>query len=175
LFLVTGASGVGKSAVALMMARRDNQCVHLESDILWRPEFNQPQTDYYDYRNLWLRMCMNIGQAGKPVVLYGSVTPGQCEPCTHRRYFSQLHYLALTCSPELLAERLRARPGWRAAGSDAFIEGMQRYNAWFIENAEYIDPPITLFDTSHVSLEETAAAVTRWVDERWEPQLVQKP
>ena len=159
---------MGKTTAVLALAQRDRRCVHLESDILWRSEFNRPEGGYQDYRNLWLRMCKNIGQGGRPVVLYGSVTPDQFEPCPERRYLGSIHTLALVCEPEILAERLRSRPEWRATNSPDFIASMLRFNAWFLENAAQSEPAITLFDTTHAALDETCAAVLAWIRPRLE-------
>ena len=78
------------------------EVVVLDSDILWRAEFDQPETNYREYREIWLRVCKNISQAGKPVVLCGGGEPTQFEQCIERRYFSQLHYLALICDDQIL-------------------------------------------------------------------------
>jgi hypothetical protein len=72
LFILTVASGVGKSTVCLALAAKMKDAVVKESDILWRAEFNQPETNYRDYRETWLRVCKNISQAGKPVLLCGA-------------------------------------------------------------------------------------------------------
>src|SRR5215472_9131018 len=50
LFIVTGASGSGKSTVGLALVRRLRECVVMETDILWRPEFDTPQDGYRTYR-----------------------------------------------------------------------------------------------------------------------------
>lgn len=163
LFVVSGASGTGKTAALLALAQRDRACVHLESDILWRSEFNRPDADYRDYRNMWLRVCKNIGQAGRPVVLYGSVTPDQFEACPERRYIGPIHTLALVCDSDVLAERLHSRPAWRGTSSADFIESMQRFNAWFQQNAASCQPAISLFDTTKASLEESCTALLGWI------------
>lgn len=163
LFMISGASGTGKSTLALRMAQADSSCVHLEGDILWRPEFNCPENDYRDYREVWLRMAKNINQGGKPVAWYGSIVPFQIEPCLERRYFSKLYYLALVCQPEILAERLRSRPGWRASGSKEFVGGMLAFNQWFIDHAGEGDPPLEVLDTTRATVEDTVRAVQVWI------------
>ena len=105
LFVLTGASGVGKTATCLALAAKAQDFVVMESDILWRDEFNQPETNYRDYRETWLRVCKNISQAGKSVILCGAAVPAQFEQCVERRYFSDIHYLALVCEDEVLAAR----------------------------------------------------------------------
>ncbi len=137
----------------------------LESDILWRPEFDRPETGYHDYFELWLRLCKNLAQAGRPVALFGAgfAVPDNIEPCVERRYFSAIHYLALVCSEEELAARLRARPTWRASGDDAFVLNSIGYNRWIMANADQTQPAITLLDTTVCSPEQTAEQVAAWI------------
>jgi hypothetical protein len=68
---VGGASGAGKSAVcqALLGSRAD--VVLLDADILWQPAFNTPEDNYRAFFTSWLRLCLGIHQASRPVVLFG--------------------------------------------------------------------------------------------------------
>jgi AAA domain len=114
LFLITGASGAGKTTVCRALTpRMRNRFVVLESDILWGPVPTSAEDDYRSYRNVWLRLAKNIGQAGLPVILCGTALPDQFETCPERPYFSTLHYLALVSDEATLKERLRQRPAWR--------------------------------------------------------------
>jgi hypothetical protein len=67
LFVLTGASATGKSTLCYELAQRQGNCVALEVDIFWRKEFISPEDDYYDFRNLSLRVANNIQQAGRPL------------------------------------------------------------------------------------------------------------
>jgi DNA-directed RNA polymerase subunit RPC12/RpoP/predicted kinase len=164
LLVVSGASGAGKSAVCRQLMGRAGQAVLLDSDILWRPEFDTPAERYREFFELWLRVCKNISQSGRPVVLFGAGAgvPENLEPCVERRYFRGVHYLALTCSNEALVERLGRRPRWRGAGDPAFLEEQTRFNRWF----QTYDgkPAIKLIDTTNFPLEETARRVRSWID-----------
>src|SRR5215204_1815673 len=164
LFILTGASGAGKSTASLALVDKLKDIVVMESDILWRDEFNQPETDYQNYRELWLRVCKNISQAGKPVVLCGCAVPEQFEQCIERRYFSNIHYLALVCDDELLAARLRARPAWRGSFRDEYIEEHLAFNNWLKNNAENKKPRMTLLDTSEIGADKTAEQVVKWIN-----------
>lgn len=163
LFIVTGASGAGKSSVCLELAKRMDDAVVLDSDILWHNEFAGQGPDYRQYREIWLRVCKNISQAGRPVVLCGCAVPEQFEPCVERRYFTRLHYLALVCDDDLLLERLKARPAWRDAGSDEYARDHVQFNRWFKDNASNTEPKIDLMDTTGVALDATVASVQRWI------------
>jgi broad-specificity NMP kinase len=166
LLVVSGASGTGKSTVCNHLTGRYQECVLLDSDILWRAEFNKPNDNYREYFETWLRVCKNISQSGRPVVLFGAGAgvPENLEGCIERRYFSSIKYLALVCSDEILSERLRQRPAWRGTRDPKYIEDHQRFNQWFINyNKNENQPPITLLNTSQKSLEETVKEVEDWL------------
>lgn len=135
----------------------------MESDILWRAEFNEPATDYRSYRETWLRVCKNISQAGKPVILYGTGVPAQFEQCVERRYFSAIYYLALVCSDEALESRLRSRPAWRHCSSDDYIKTHLAFNRWLKENAQITHPPMSLLDISEITVDESVERVDEWI------------
>ncbi len=164
LLVITGASGAGKSTVCNRLFGRVRDAVILDSDILWRAEFNKPEEGYHTYFDLWLRVCKNINQSGRLVVLFGAGigVPANLEPCVERRYFSTIAYLALVCSDDALAERLQARPAWRAAGSDAYIAEHQQFNRWFRDYGDR-QPPITRLNTTGVAAETTTRQVAAWI------------
>jgi gluconate kinase len=166
LFILTGASGSGKSCICLELVARMSECVFLENDLFWRTEFATPEDNYYNFRNLCLRVAKNISQAGRPVVLCGSAIPEQYEACTERRYFSKTHYLALVCEEQELVRRLRDRPGWRKSSAPDVIGEMVKFNQWFIENADKTEPSMALLDNTHLSLEGTVERVADWIRSR---------
>ncbi|MBV8886962.1 MAG: hypothetical protein JO235_23620 [Chroococcidiopsidaceae cyanobacterium CP_BM_RX_35] len=53
--------------------------VVMESDILWRKELEQPGADLRRYNEMWLRICKNISQSGKSLVIYGGGVPAFIE------------------------------------------------------------------------------------------------
>ena len=170
LFVISGASGVGKSTICLALAAKTKDFVVMESDILWQPEFNEPATGYRNYREMWLRVCKNITQVGKSVILCGSGVPAQFEQCVERRYFTAIHYLALVCRDEVLESRLRSRPSWRGSSNEEYIRTHIAFNRWLKENARHTQPPMSLLDTSEISVDETVEAVGNWIsDELTEP------
>ncbi len=164
MFVITGASGCGKSTVLLHLSGNTDGIICLDSDILWRDEFNSPEDDYAEYRNLWLRMVKNIAQSGLPVALFGSATPGQFDKCVERRYIGDIHYLALTCDDEELERRLKSRPSWRGSGSEDVIFGMKCFNRWLVDNAA--EQRMDTIDTTKMTLAESAAATLAWMTAR---------
>ena len=165
LLIVSGASGTGKSTVCQYLLGKQQQAILLDSDILWRPEFNKPENTYRDFFETGLRMCKNINPAGRQVVLFGAGigVPDNIESCVERRYFSGVHYLSLVCDDDLLARRLRERPTWRESGGQAFLEDQIHFNQWFKTRPTEEQPAISLLDNTNASLELTAGQVLEWI------------
>lgn len=163
LFIVTGASGSGKSAACLQLVSLLPECVVLEVDLFWRPEFATPETNYRDFRNLCLRVAKNIGQSGRPVVLCGTAIPDQYESCPERIYFAQTHYLALVCDDAVLQQRLEDRPRWRDSANPDSIAKHVEFNRWIRTNAPNTNPSMALLDTTSATVQTTAGQIAGWV------------
>jgi hypothetical protein len=166
LLIVSGASGTGKSTICQLLTGTIIEAVLLDSDLLWAPHFDQPEDDYRTYFETWLRLCKNINQSGRPVVLFGAGmgVPKNLETCIERRYFPSIHYLALTCSAQILTRRLHARPSWRGSSEPEFLQEHLKFNQWFIDyNQDNQQPPITMVDTSHITRQDSAQEVAAWI------------
>lgn len=172
LLIVSGAAGAGKSTVLPRLVGQVPGVLILDTDILWMEAYDKPEENYRSYFETWLRIAMNIGQNGGPVVLFGTGfgVPSNLENCVERRYFSTIHYLALVCSPEEQASRLRARPAWRKSGSEDFISTHVQYTQWFRGEGSQGSPPISLIDTTNLSIDQTAAEVKAWIMEIVQPK-----
>lgn len=161
LWCLTGPSGSGKSTVApLLLERLSDRFVVLEQDVLWQAGLRGTGR----FRAAWLAMAAMIHQNGRPVVLCGTVAPPEFEPLPYRALFSDIHYLALTCDSDLLAERLRKRPAWRE-WSEPRIADTVEFNEWLRAEAATMRPPVRLLDTTHASVESVADEVCAWVEE----------
>lgn len=168
LFVVSGASGAGKSTIVHRLAVPDSDFVVLDGDIIWRPEFNQPANHYRDFMETWLRLCKNIAQSGRPVMLFGAGfgVPANLADCVERRYFPRVHTLALVCAEDELTRRLQARPNWRASGGTDFIRSQLDFNRWFTAAASQPEFDITTLDTTSIDAVETARQVMNWARAR---------
>jgi shikimate kinase len=162
LFVLTGASGTGKSTLAQYLAPRLAACVTLEADTFLACAPLDASDDYRAFRDYSLRVARDVGQSGRPVLLGGSATPGQYEKCPNAGFFSAFHYLALVCEDDELRQRLQSRPAWRGSSTPEFIETMRQFNQWFRSSAYTHD----LLDTTYLSIADAAAVVTHWVQAR---------
>lgn len=163
LFCLSGPSGTGKSTLArVLLPRLSDRFVVLEQDVLWLAELSDPADDHRLFRSTWLRLAAMIGQSGRPVLICGTVVPPELEPLPERALFSDVHYLALTCRADVLAQRLRGRPGWREWDEPRIAE-MLDYARWLDAAAATLHPPVTLLDTTGHTVHATADAVCHWL------------
>lgn len=160
LFIITGASCTGKSTLCGELFKNETDYIVLESDLLWNNIYNTPEDDYREYRRLWMRICANISQIGKPVVLCGCAVPAQFEDQPERGYFTDIHYLAVVCSDTCLEKRLR---DGRNVKDENWIKNSLDFNNWLKENADKTEPVITLLDNSALCPEGSAETVDTWI------------
>jgi adenylate kinase family enzyme len=161
LFMVSGASGSGKSTICNYFAEKTNSFIVLDMDILWNKYFDKPENNYKDFFETWLRMAKNISQADLSVVLFGAgCIPKNIEDCIEKRYFSEIHYLGLICKKETLEKRLNNRPKWRKSSDKEFIEKQIEYNNYIKTNKE-----IKKFETDNITIEGMSEKIKKWVEE----------
>lgn len=158
LFIVSGASGVGKSTTCDFLFQNETDYVVMESDLLWHDIYNTPDDNYRNYRSLWLRVCANISQIGKPVVLCGCAVPDQFEVCVEKDMFSKIYYLAFVCSDSELENRMK---NGRGITDDNWIKSSLGFNNWLKENAKNFS--IKLINTTGLSPENAANEADEWI------------
>ncbi len=159
LFIVTGPSGVGKTAVVSELQRLLPDWEIFETDILW-----DSGQDWQMIKCNWLRIADSLAARphGRPTILCGTMVPADLEACSERLYFQTIHWLALLCDADVLAQRLQARPAWRGC-TEAFIAEHLQFADWLREQAATaFDPPLTLLDTTHASIAQTAGQIRDW-------------
>lgn len=163
LFIITGASCVGKSTLCEQLFLHEKDYIVMESDLLWNDMYNTPEDDYCAYRRLWMRMCANISQIGKPVVLCGCAVPKQFENQPEREMFSDIYYLAAVCEDEVLEDRMR---NGRKVDEEGWIKSSLDFNNWLKQNADKTSPRITLLDTTSLSPLQAAGIADSWILEK---------
>jgi gluconate kinase len=157
MFVITGASGSGKSTIAERLVATIRDPIILDADILWASQMNTPADGYARFRSTWMRLAANIAQGGHSTLLVGAGVPEQYESRPERKYLGPINWLALVASPAVIEARLRARPAWRGI-DDVMIETMLAFNGHLAERSD-----MARLDTSHGSIEETERAVAQWL------------
>jgi hypothetical protein len=156
LFIVTGASGVGKTTVVPELRKLLPECDVFETDIIHCADWDQ-------VKHNWLRIAHSIAQSGRVTVLCGTIMPWDIEKCDHYPFFSHVYFLNLHCDDESRAARLRSRPAWRGC-TEEFIADHRNFAAWLLDNAELkFDPPMPTVDTTDATASEAAGSIRDWI------------
>lgn len=163
LFIVSGASGIGKTTACELLFHREKDYVVLESDILWNDMYNTPENKYRTYRRMWLNLCAGVSQIGMPCVLCGCCMPDQIEYLPERALFTQVYYLAVVGSDECMRRRLTQG---RGVTDEKWIESSMHFNRWLRENGRTASPSIEIVDATALTPEETSERIEKWIREK---------
>jgi len=161
LFIITGASGVGKSTTCEILFQNETDYIIMESDLLWHDIYNTPKDNYRKYRELWLRVCANISQIGKPVVLCGCVTPEQFDVCVEKDLFTKIYYLAIICDDDILENRMK---NGRKINDENWIISSIEFNRWIKDNGK--EQNICLINTTRLLPEQVAKEIDIWIRDK---------
>ena len=158
LFVVTGASGSGKTAVYPALARLlHGRCVTFDGDLLMDAagEFSGSQPiNWSAFLNAWLAVAHGVAQSGMATVLLGSFIPDHFRDSPARRWIAGIHFIALDCPDEVRRARIAGGPPWRAHD----IEQQVEFGQWIRRNIA------NRVDTSSETPEGTATAIAAWID-----------
>lgn len=169
ILFLSGPSGVGKSTIGLRLLRETKGLIVIETDIFWiEPLHNDTELRW----ELMLRVAKNAMQSGQPVIMVGTALPQHHTNSIEKRYFSDMHYLALVCDDQLLENRLKARPEWRGCGTADYITPQLQFNQWLKDNHHLRKPPIQILDNSELSIEKTYQQVCTWIEQKLDKNYV---
>jgi hypothetical protein len=157
LFVVTGASGSGKTAIlAPLAAALADDCVTFDADVFLDAagalSRGQP-IDWTAFHAVLLAVAHGVAQSGRPTVLLAPLRPGALASLPARRWIGDIRYLALDCADDVRRQRMAARPPWRLHD----VEDQVSWGRWLRANVP--DRVETTLDTPA----ESAAAVASWV------------
>jgi predicted kinase len=157
LFVVTGASGSGKTTVCPHLAATLRECVVFDVDWLM-DSFARASApgaiNWPAFRDAWLSIAHGAAQGGRHTVLLGPFMPEQLAPLPARRWITDVHFAVLDCTDEARRARLAARPPWRQRAIDDHIA--------FAAYLRTIVPVLIPADGSPAA---TAELVAEWVRE----------
>jgi hypothetical protein len=104
LFVVTGASGAGKTTITGPLRRLLPQCEVFEVDAI----LSVAALGWDAWRSAWLMVAREVALGGRATVLTGSLTPDQLARLPARKLVGPIYFANLDCRDDVLAERLRA-------------------------------------------------------------------
>lgn len=157
LFVVTGASGSGKTSIMAPLARAlAADCVTFDADILidaaGELSGSQP-INWSAFHAALLAVAHGVAQSGRATVLLAPVGPGTLESLPARRWIGDIRYLVLDCPDDVRRQRMAARPPWRSHD----VEEQVSWGSWLRANVP------DRVDTSQGTPADAAAEVTGWV------------
>lgn len=159
LFIITGASGVGKTTGLQELMQHETDYIVMDSDIFcFMPHGTAEEMKFK--RETLLNVSKNVMQVGKPLVWSASSLPDQFEDTYNRRFFSNIYYLALVCDAQKLEQRMRKG---RHIDDENWIKGSADFNNWFMKNGPSYKYPIEVCDISELSIKEYAKFIDEWI------------
>lgn len=161
MFCITGAPGVGKSVTASLVVGTLEGCVVLDKDLFVYPELDTDGRRIMGYLGAWLRLAATIVQSGHVLVFCGFARPDEFEQRPERQYLSDIHYLALTCSPDVFAHRVRERQRYGQL-PERDVPGLHALNDWFGDLGQ-TRADVHVLDTTDLTGAEAADEARRWI------------
>src|SRR5215475_5778239 len=134
LFVVTGASGAGKTTITGPLRRALPGCEVCHADTI----LQVAALGWDTWRNTWLRLAHDIALNGRVTVLCGSLMPSQMETLPARKLVGPIRFCTLDC---------------RDTVTEDAIARHQRFAAWL---RAHIQP---CYDTSQDTPAETAERI----------------
>jgi hypothetical protein len=156
LFVVTGASGAGKTGVFPFLAAELRECVVFDVDWLIDPfelACAPEPINWVAFRDGWLSVAHGVAQGDRATVLLSPFMPEQLHDLPARPWFTEIHFALLDCTDTTRLTRLGKRPDWRDRNS-----GQQ------LAFAEHLRTRIpTVVRTDDGTPAEAATALASWV------------
>jgi broad-specificity NMP kinase len=163
LLVVTGTAGIGKSTLCAGLAGTIPDAVLLDADILAVDLVSvaPPNQDYPAFWRSMMRLAHELAQNNVVVVYFSTMLPEQILANSDvLGYFDSVHFLCLTCPPDVLLSRLAGRDGSAAATA--------RVNVWSDFNTALVaaaseTPTATVVDASRTT-DEVERDVCNWIN-----------
>ncbi len=166
LFIVTGASGVGKTTVMHELRK-----IMPDFDVLSTDNDNFGSTasklEYQDRFNLLLHFSNAVAKSGRGTIICGTFMPWDAKKCDTYSEFSELCFINLHCDDATRNARLRNRED-KETWTDEMLKTHEEFAQWLLDHAatDY-DPPMPTIDTSLTPPAEVAARIKGFVLQKW--------
>jgi predicted kinase len=161
LFVVTGASGSGKTTIFGPLARLlAGRCIVFDVDWLLDASSTLAggaaltEIPWAGFDQAWLAVAHGVAQSGLPTVLLGTITPDRVQSNVGRKWVGDVHALLLDCPDEIRRHRIESRPSWRLRD----VTDQISFGRWLRETIT------NQVDTSRGTPEAAAGAVVDWIE-----------
>lgn len=162
LFIVTGASGVGKSAIIEPLQHQLKEYGVFDKDQIWANNWDMVANNFF-------RIASALAQGDKKTVVVGTIIPEHLEGLSDRDLVGEIYYINLHTDDRTRRHRLTTRRKWGLPGEE-FIQAHARFAAQLLMDAETkFGHPMPTIDTTFKSPEEVAEQVAGWI-KKHEPE-----
>ena len=158
LFVVTGASGVGKTTTLQALQGLTQDFVCLDADFFYNLMPHETEEDYLAQTEQTQALSRDIMQCGRPVVWSRAGNIHMLNKTYGLRFFTGVFVLALVCPEEKLRQRMTAGRGLEDAGWSSVD-----YNRYFMEHDQIDSVSYDRLDTGPLTTAEAARAVHAWL------------
>jgi gluconate kinase len=166
LFIVTGASGVGKTTVMQELRKNLPDFVVFSTDL---DNFGSTgaKLEYQDRFNLLLHFASAAAKSGRGTIICGTFMPWDAEKCDTYDCFSALYFINLHCDNATRNNRLRNRED-KEMWTDDMLKQHEQFAQWLLQNAETAyKPPMPTIDTTSTPPALVAEQIKTYIMLKW--------
>jgi gluconate kinase len=166
LFIVTGASGVGKTTVMKSLRKLMPEFAVFSTD---NDNFGSTaaKLEYQDRYNLLLHFAYKIAESGRGTIICGTFMPWDIQKCDTVHNFSEVCFINLHCDDATRNSRLRNRED-KAMWSDEMLEQHKEFAQWLLDHAEtHYTPPMPTIDTTCTPPAKVAEQIKGYIMLKW--------
>lgn len=166
LFIVTGASGVGKTTVMQELRNLLPEFDVFSTDI---DNFGTTaaKLEYQDRFNLLLHFAHAVAQSGRGTIICGTFMPWDAQKCDTYHNFSEVCFINLHCDDTTRNSRLRNRED-KAMWTDDMLREHEQFAQWLLDHAEtHYNPPMPTINTSSIHPVQVAEQIKSYVMLKW--------
>ncbi|MEK3714498.1 AAA family ATPase [Paenibacillus sp. FSL P2-0089] len=166
LFIITGASGVGKTTVMHELREQMPEFVLFSTD---DDNFGTTgkKLEYQDRYNVLFHCAHAVALSGRGTIICGTMMPWDAKKCDVYDAFSEVHFINLHCDDATRNARLRGRED-AATWTEDMLRQHEEFAQWLLDHAdtEY-DPPMPTFDTTSTPTAALAEQIKEYIKEKW--------
>ncbi|CAG7637931.1 hypothetical protein PAESOLCIP111_03894 [Paenibacillus solanacearum] len=174
LFIVTGASGAGKTTVMdeLRVQLPDFDVFSTDADAFGAMAAS---LDYPSRFQILFRFAYGVAKSGRGTVICGTLMPWDAEKCDAYSEFSEVCFINLHCDDATRNSRLRHRAD-QAIWTDEMLRSHETFARWLLDNADTAyNPPMPTIDTTDTPPAEVAEQIKEYVLRKWKEVTAQSP
>lgn len=156
LFIVTGASGAGKSTIIEPLQHLLPEYGVFDKDSIWATNWDMVANNFF-------RIASALAQGNKKTVIVGTIVPHHLEGLSDRDLVGDIFYINLHTDDETRRIRLTTRRKW-GLPDEEFIQNHARFAAQLLVDAgTQFGHPMPTIDTTFTPPDAVAEQVADWV------------